>query len=410
MNRFIKILAALVAAVTVLTLPQGGICAPARNITAQCRLSIAAKDSSFKKAHDGRLSTVWNGKLAKGQFIGIAIGGKSGFGGLYIRWDAPPPAWKLFGYDGKGGGSVLVAKGGGRGFLAEFVQIPGNFSQWKRFRLYCVNGKAALAITELSVFGAGDAPDYAPQWQQFNGRADIMLFAAHPDDEQIYMGAVLPTCAEMGKSAVTVFMTYGKPLRRFEAMESVWLAGERVYPVMRKAVDKRTYTLKEAQRLWPERETLAFAVEQIRKFKPSVIVTHDTEGEYGHGAHVLTSLIVRKAYDLAGDPRSFPESAGKYGAWKAAKLYLHIYPKNAVSINTRSPLSFFGGKTALRVSQEGYSRHFSQLPGMTLRDYGKYSNRAFGLYASRVGQDKKHDDLFENVTNEAMMALNPGAK
>jgi LmbE family N-acetylglucosaminyl deacetylase len=41
-------------------------------------------------------------------------------------------------------------------------------------------------------------------------------------------------------------------------------------------------------------------VEHIRKLQPAAIITHGSNGEYGHPAHWLTHQAVRKAIDLLG--------------------------------------------------------------------------------------------------------------
>lgn len=410
MKKIFQAVIALGLAASMLCAPMIAKAAPAAaaNITKSCKLVPSSNAGSIKKATDGRLDTVWKGTARAGQYIDITIGGGAKPGGLYFRWDAPPPAWTLYVMDANGLMAEAVT-GGGNGYLTDYVALPEQFHKYSKLRLASEDGKKGFAIAELSVYGEGAAPFYAPTWQPFTGRVDVMVFSAHPDDDVLYLGAVIPTYAQQGKSAVTVYMTYGKPLRRFEGMEGAWTAGERIYPVMGTFPDTYSpHDIGPLKRSWPEKKAAAFIVEQIRKYKPSVIVTHDIKGEYGHGAHQWTSALVQQAFERSGDPAYYPESAQKYGTWNPAKLYLHIYKNNKLTINTRAPLSLFGGRTAFDVAKQGYTRHISQhVWSFAVADSGVYSIRNFGLFATRVGQDTGHNDMFESVTEDKMKELNP---
>lgn len=396
---------ALLAAAVMVPVPAAAAGEPG-DITGECRFTPSSNTASFRKAIDGRTTTVWEGEGGAGQQIEIAVGGGAGIDGLYFRWDREPPAWTLTGV-GDDGNAFTALTGGGDGALADYAYIPAVYNGCGSFILRS-EGEDAFALAELSVYSRGNKPAWAPDWQTMDGPVDILLFSAHPDDEQIYLGSIMPAYAQRGRDTVTVFMTYGKPLRRFEAMESVWLTGEKICPVLGPFRDKLTKSLKEAKQYWDEDETAAFIVEQIRKYKPAVIATHDVKGEYGHGAHIMTSALVQEAFERSGDPDYHPASAEKYGAWQAAKLYIHLYKKGELSIDTAVPLPLFGGKTALEMAEIGYSRHVSQhVYSFYPRDTGVHSIRKFGLFATRVGEDGAHDDLFENIGYNTMRQLNP---
>jgi hypothetical protein len=101
-------------------------------------------------------------------------------------------------------------------------------------------------------------------------------------------------------------------------------------------------------------------VEQLRRFKPEVVVTHDTNGEYGHGAHKTCADLMLKCIPMAAGTAKFTDSLNTYGAWEVKKLYLHLYPENAVEMDWDQPLSAFNGKTSYEMAVEGYNWHFSQ--------------------------------------------------
>ena len=387
--------------------------ASAVDITRYCKLISNSNGKNIKYATDGEASRIWTGAKSNNQRIEIRLNTKAKVGGLYFKWNTRPPKWELFGYDSKGA-KKLAATGQNRGYLTEYVAIPGAMALYKRFLLFSSDASKAFSIAELTVYSTGTLPYYVPRWEPCKARTDILLFAAHPDDEQLYLGSVMPTYVQEGRSVQTVFMTYGNSptsVRRYEAMESVWSTGERTYPVVRSARDVKTTTKEQAMKYWPEKETLGFVVEQIRRFKPSIIVTHDIMGEYWHGAHRLTCYLVQKAFAAAADPKQYSESAKKYGTWKTGKLYIHLYRHNRITIRDNIKLSRFGNKTAFQVEMLGYKRHISQGGGKSwgrqLKNSGAYSNIQFGLYASNVGLDRYHRTMFENVTEAAMLRLNP---
>ena len=333
-------------------------------------------------------------------------------GGIYFVWSSAPSKWELFAYESNGS-LTSVLEGGTERYLTQYVYVPSEYAEYRNFRLVMTpdTTSSAIDLASLSIFGPGNAPYYAPAWQPFTGRTDLLTIVSHPDDEDLYMSVPEVTYANQGMKCETVFMTYGSnstSVRRYEAQESVWSLGNKSYPVMGNFVDVKTTTKEGMMSYWPLESTISFIVEQIRKYKPSVVVTHDVRGEYGHGAHMLTEYATELAFQYAADPDIYPDSAAKYGTWTAGKLYVHLYSTNALNtMSLTANLSAFENKTVLKVIQDAYSRQKSQLPGRSLPTSGSYDMRKFGLVASNLGADWTHDSMFENVSNEAMLALDP---
>jgi LmbE family N-acetylglucosaminyl deacetylase len=261
-------------------------------------------------------------------------------------------------------------------------------------------------------------------WEPFTGSVDIMIIAAHPDDDVLYMGAITPTYAQQGKSAVVVYMTYGKTKsgRRQEALNGIYSDGGRIFPVFGPFPDstirldtdgdgekESTWmrTAAQTRKIWPDKKTLPFLVEQIRKYKPSVIVTHDVKGEYGHGHHMLTAELAQRVFSMSADASLYPDSAEKYGTWQPAKLYLHLYKKNELVLDTSQQLSLFGGVTAFDVAKMGYDCHKSQHIWKSFYvSRTHYSIEQFGLALSVVGYENTTNDMFENIGEDTMYLLN----
>ncbi len=92
-------------------------------------------------------------------------------------------------------------------------------------------------------------------------------------------------------------------MREHEKLDGLWADGLRNYPVSGDCPDIYADTLKQAQGQHDMEEVTGFLVEQIRRFRPQVVVTHDLNGEYGHGFHMLTAKAVTEAVEKAEEAR-----------------------------------------------------------------------------------------------------------
>jgi mycothiol S-conjugate amidase len=62
-------------------------------------------------------------------------------------------------------------------------------------------------------------------------------------------------------------------------------------------------------------------VQQIREFRPHVVLTYDENGGYPHPDHIMCHKISVEAFDAAGDPERFP---GLGDPWQPLKLYYQM--------------------------------------------------------------------------------------
>lgn len=76
---------------------------------------------------------------------------------------------------------------------------------------------------------------------------------------------------------------------------------------------------------WGKQEVLSDVVRVIRTFRPDVIITRfPPTREAGHGHHEASAILAAEAFDLAGDPKAFPEQL-KQGltVWQPRRLYFN---------------------------------------------------------------------------------------
>lgn len=340
----------------------------------------------------------------------ITVSAQEPIGALYILFGTYPGQWQLF--DGSN-----IYQFGNNGFLHEYVELEEP-SETVTLRLQAKTTR----IRELYAFTEGTVPDEVQNWQAPDETADILIFVTHADDELLYMGGMIPYYAAVrGLKVQLVYMTTNyldgdyplyhnsERLRPHEALNGLWRAGDRIYPITNMVQDYYCNSLADAQNYYGLDRFFEFQVKMIRRFKPLVVVTQDERGEYGHGAHILTALSVERAVEAAADASVFPDSAEEYGVWDTPKTYLHKYGSadDMTILNYEEPSDALGGLTPFETAQEAYSLHFSQHQYRELYVYSfghPSDSHRYGLYRSLVGADEEKNDLMEHVSRELFPA------
>ena len=283
-------------------------------------------------------------------------------------------------------------------------------------------GNGIVRLSEVCCFTQGQTPDFVQKWERpLDSGADIMLLSTHGDDEQLFFAGLFPLyAAERDYQVQVVYFTNHRTntyKRTHEMLNGMWATGVKYYPVFGEFEDflretmSATYAEYEALGRTKE-EMLGFVVEQLRRFKPQVVIGHDFKGEYSHGMHMVYTDLLVQALDITNDPTAYPELADKYGLWDVPKTYIHLYNKNPIVIDYDVPLESFDGMTAFEVTQKiGYPCHESQqftwftkwINGKNVKitkatQIKTYNPCHFGLYRSTVGEDVLKNDFMENIT------------
>lgn len=284
------------------------------------------------------------------------------------------------------------------------------------------NGSAH--INEIYLYTPGEVPDSVQQWEApADGETDLVLFSTHGDDEHLFFAGVLPYYGvERGYQVQVVYLTNHRnnsSERIHEMLNGLWAIGVTSYPVFGEYDDFRTRDMESAYASfealgWDREQMLGFVVEQMRRFKPKVVVAHDFEGEYRHGQHMVYADLVASALEISNDPSQYKETADKYGVWDVPKAYFHLYKENEIIMDWDQPLESFGGETAFEVSiYTGFQCHKTQIGDFAWYYAGfpnaisltKYNPCYYGLYRTTVGLDVEKNDFFENLTSHAEDAL-----
>ncbi len=322
--------------------------------------------------------------------ITVTAEGGGAIGAVYIKWDDPVVPYQI-----KTDSETIDC--GEHGFLHEFIPL---MEKSETLTVLLPEEQMRLYQNEVRIFTDETVPEDVQIWQPPCDRADIMLIPSHSDDEILYMGGIAPTYgAESGAEVQVVYMTEfwtTNRVREHEKLDGLWTDGVRNYPVCANFRDVYAADLEQAMKLYDYQEVTDYLTDVIRRFQPQVVVTHDFEGEYGHGFHKLTAKAVAEALEYAGDSayRTDSESFLNYGAWDTPKAYFHLYEENKIRLDLRIPLESMGGQTALEAAVSAYDKHVSQhIYSFFVSDDYKHSCAEFGLYRTKVGFDTGNNML-----------------
>lgn len=319
----------------------------------------------------------------------IVVKSQKPMAGIYVLWNAPVKEWTLS-YSGK------TEKHGVGGFLHEYVPTGGatectiEIGGWSR-------------ICEIFAYSEGELPGSVQTWEKPLDAADLLVFSTHADDEVLFFGGAVTLYSALDYRTQIVYMCNywnGEKVREHEKLDGLWTMGVRNYPVNMEFDDHYAESLEEAKSKYDYAALVTAVTENIRRFKPLVIVSHDINGEYGHGGHIILCAALREAVEKTADASFEAASAERYGVWNVPKTYLHLYKENALRLDLRENMSALGGRTPLEVEKAAYLKHVSQQwCWFYVDDEYQYSCAAFGLYRTTVGADTGRNDMMENIVS-----------
>ena len=373
-----------------------------RLITSSCRITVNGKKAGYN------LTDGYDDNYYKYDYAKIEIEANEPVGGIYIKFDRTPPEWTISYNDMK-----FVC--GKYGFLHEYQSIYDD-----NITSLTLLFPTETSISDMYVLSRGDKlPAFVQVWRPAEGPCDIMLLSCHSDDDQLFFAGSVPDAVRRGAEMQVCYFTnhWRSHKRPHELLNGLWTCGLDRYPVIGRFPDiGRVDTEEEMLQMFEGKgytyeQMVEDQVELLRKYKPQIVLVHDINGEYGHGAHRLDSHSLRDAAVVSNDPTKYPESANKYGTWDVPKIYIHLYKENEIDFKIDVPLEYFGGKTAYQVSQAAFRCHRSQFssryktwllgtaekPVTDSRGFPSYSPRAYGLWKTNVGADTVKNDFYENV-------------
>lgn len=345
---------------------------------------ITSLQISVTKLLDNNIATHSNGEKAE-----IEISSATPMGGIYLKYNKAPAKGYL-------NNSTEIASSG---FLHEFIPLDGSTHAKLSFE--------SVDICDIFVYSVGEMPQSVQMWQTGDNKTDILLCATHSDDDQLFFAGLLPRYAILSDANVRVayfinhFDTHN---RTHELLDGLWHCGVKNYPDISPFPDGYSESAEGAEAYLSSKgysyeDILDFQSELLDKYNPKVVVLHDINGEYGHGAHMLNTKSFLDVCSTGDETQYTPE-----------KIYIHLYNQNQLYLDIDTPSDLLNGKTPFQISQEAFRYHKSQHWTWFYNwIYGKNSNitsssqiksynpALYGLYSSRVGTDSDKGDILENV-------------
>ena len=378
-------------------------------ITKKAKITVSAHKNDKGYLTDGNIRETW---FDEGRgYMEFTLPKETPCWGIYIQFDTIlDTALQVEDENGEWADAELLPGD----YYNKYVPLEG----LTHFRIQNKSGKdkKLMGVREVHLLSAGALPDWVQVWQPFEGKADLLVISAHPDDELIFFGGTIPYYAVVqGKKVQVAYIASVSARRRIELLDGLWSMGVRTYPQMPTSGFKDVYSGSKAgmYQTWREENLEDYITWLLRYYRPDVVVTHDLGGEYGHGAHKCVAAVTCKAVEKLGAKANYNGGRSKkLDPWQVKKLYIHLYEKNSITMDWGEPQECYGGKTCLEMAQAAFKYHVSQQSSPhSVEDvnYGVYNNKVFGLYYTAVGPDTGNGngfivgdntqkfDFFENI-------------
>lgn len=202
--------------------------------------------------------------------------------------------------------------------------------------------------------GQADAAVILHDMEKLRVTGSVLYVAAHPDDENTKLIAWLAN----GKKVRTGYLSItrgdgGQNLIGPELGDALGIIRtEELLAARRIDGGEQFFTrasdfgfsksAEESFSKWGHDAVLADVVRVIRKFRPDILITRfPPTREAGHGHHEASAILAREAFDLAGDPKAFPEQIQQgLEPWQPRRLFFNgstWWKKDLADIAAKEP-------------------------------------------------------------------------
>lgn len=308
----------------------------AEDITRECLLNGSTK---MKQLWDGRHMTFWESTPKTGGVHRLIITPPEGkaIGGVSIRWRSHPVPVKVQVAQGEDWRTVAETDGL---MYSEYIPLDGLTCEIRVVGRE--SEKTQLRIDEVRVVTPGRLPEDLQVWQLPGAKVDMILLSAHPDDEVLWFGGMIPTyAAEQKKDVLVVCAATWHYNRRQELLDSLWTMGVRIHPVFLGLEDVIGSYADKVFEAWNKEQVLDRIAGLYRTYQPDVVVLHDVNGEYGHGVH--------KAISRAGRRRSIWQQIRSTRRRAPKACARGMCPKPTFTCGQKTRFSWIGTSRLLRL-------------------------------------------------------------
>ncbi len=368
-----------------------GKCADAASITSLCEISVTR--GRKQDMLDDTYATSWR-PASVNDVVKIVLPKDRVPGGLLMEWDKAPKHVQITYYDAAGEKIDTIYETNPSDLWNLFYELDENV-----LTIEIRSKDSGNAINKLRVYEKGRISEVVQRWEQTPEKIDLMLIVAHMNDETLYFSGTLAKLSAQGYKVLVVYMTGDDRNKHAEALDCIWTAGCHIHPVFIGFMDYKVDSYSKAEWLWGSENTYRAQVEQIRKYRPDVVLTHDWNGEYGHNQHIMTARYTVKSVQMAGSEEIFPDLVEQYGVWDTPKLYLHLHDgSKRLDLHFNDVMTELDGRSPMEMAFISFDKHYSQIKRYSLHGDGvTYDCTWFSLYRSNVGEDVARNSFFEHV-------------
>ena len=315
------------------------------DLTSACTLTLPERSASFTaRLSDLRYNSRISFKAGEALELTLASGAK----GVYVAWYTAPESALVEALDASG--NVLSSTEASADLLNDYYTLPEGCARLR------ISGQKAFAISELSVYNTQSAPEQLHVMTAQQSNPKVMLIAAHTGDEAYYFGSLLPFLT--GGDAAIVFLSSESRQMQQQTIEGLYSLGCRTQPIFGNLPYYRTTLgIDRIYGLFDKVTVSDWFIRLIRRYQPETIITHSAEGEDGDGVHLMTAAQTLQAVTNAADVRKEYVSERAYGVWQVQAVYQHLSSGDAPLYDTASPISAFGGASAVSLAQTSFDRY-----------------------------------------------------
>ncbi len=208
----------------------------------------------------------------------------------------------------------------------------------RRIVLALILGTGFLATASAQHAAAQlDSGQILQRIQKLEVLGSVLYIAAHPDDENTRLISYLSNGRKVRTGYLSLTRGDGGQnligaeigdalgiIRTQELLEARRIDGGEQF--FTRAVDfGYSKSPEESFAKWGREEIQSDVVRAIRTFRPDVIITRfTTDGSGGHGHHTASAILANEAFDLAADPKAFPEQLAQgLEIWQAKRLFFN---------------------------------------------------------------------------------------
>lgn len=195
----------------------------------------------------------------------------------------------------------------------------------------------AVNYTAAQDFKPKSSSEIYHDLQQLNFLGNVLYVAAHPDDENTRLISYLThtthattaylslTRGDGGQNLIgTEIRELLGVLRTQELLAARGIDGGQQF--FTRANDfGYSKTPEETLSIWNKDAVLSDVVKRIRTFRPDVIINrfdHRTPGTT-HGHHTSSAMLSVEAFDLAADPKAYPQQLTDLETWQPSRIFFN---------------------------------------------------------------------------------------